>query len=293
MSREQCSIEICENLQNASLIIRGAQWLQHMETVYLVFLIICTLIFIAIISLSVVHLIVVYRRIKEEAIQNDLYFLILLLPIVGGTSLIGLYLPRTADFMFIISLTYLMMCLHKLLNLMRHLYGSRKAIAEYIQSRGMKLKMNVPPLCCCCRCLPQLEPNEKNLRSIEWIVFQSPIIRIIIQFIMVVIYVEHEKLREHKFSVIFRIVNLTQVGFTLQKLIFDLIGSYAFESGPILSNKSKAMYWNGVALIFEMFIMSIVATICVNPERSALFDANIAPKQTDRLHISPIKDQRL
>lgn len=55
--------------------------ISDMETVYLVFLIICTLIFIAIISLSVVHLIVVYRRIKEEAIQNDLYFLILLLPV--------------------------------------------------------------------------------------------------------------------------------------------------------------------------------------------------------------------
>lgn len=34
MSREQCSIEICENLQNASLIIRGAQWLQRKHFFY-------------------------------------------------------------------------------------------------------------------------------------------------------------------------------------------------------------------------------------------------------------------
>lgn len=283
----------------------GEKWLEQLSAVYIVFLVIGSVATAATLILSVIHIYYIFKFVGNEFIQADLYFITVLLPVVASCSLIGMYLPRSAVFMYTICLTYLMLCLIMIVSVMKSLFNGRPAITNYLTSTKQYISLRTPPLCCCCKCLPNLSPTEANLRLIEWLVLQSPITRIILEIIMVILFLEQtyrqtakpiisglevlsmisgtwacqvlirlsqEKLKDYRFGAIFLFINITQVFFTLQKFLFDMLGRFrVFDIDRIIA-ASKAMYWNNVCLTIEMLILGILACYLVHPKRSALFD---------------------
>uniref|UniRef100_A0A915CDH8 Organic solute transporter alpha-like protein n=1 Tax=Parascaris univalens TaxID=6257 RepID=A0A915CDH8_PARUN len=284
----------------------GAVWLQEANAFYLAAIIISTIATVAVVVMAVLHFYYIHYYISNEPIQDNLYYLASLFPIMSVCSLLAMYMPRCSVFMFTICLTYLMVCLIMVFNLLRNLFGSREAISDYLEGENRKILLSVPPLCCCCKCCPPISPTPLSLRHLQWMVVQSPIARITIEVIFVVAFLEQtgydkiviigqileaasmltatwacqmiiivsqDKLQSYCFGTIFRFVNTSQVFVTLQKLIFDLVGKYhGFDSVSILGPIMKALFWNNFTLTLEMCLMAALATYLVSPQRSALFD---------------------
>ncbi|KHN79315.1 Organic solute transporter alpha-like protein 1 [Toxocara canis] len=250
------------------------------------------------------HLYYIRCYVRNEYAQNDLYYLSLLFPMISLCSLLGMYMPRSARFMFTVCTTYLMVCLFMVVALMRDLFGSRAALSEFLTAWNQKISFQAPPLCCCCPCLPKIKPTEKGLRRIERLVLQSPVVRITLEILNIVLFLEDaaydksklvlevlehisflvalygcfilmhlgkEKLRPYQFLPIFLFVNLTQIIITLQREIFIVLGRYILFS-TTRQPYTQAYFWNGFITTFEMLLLQCSATYLLSPRRCAIFN---------------------
>lgn len=284
----------------------GGEWLSHADAVYLVFLGIATAAVVCIIGQAFLHLHHIHYYVSDELVQSNLYYIALLPPILGACSLCGMYLPRSSFFLYTICLTYLMLCLHMMVNLMRCLFKTRAALSCYLTEKQRNISFQKPPFCCCCVCCLSIRPTEQNIRHIEWMVMQAPLLRITLETVLFVSFMERsnynviklivstlevismmtatwgcqilisisqEKLELYRFGTIFKLVNLTHVFFTLQKLIFDIASRFTtFDAENVIQPSVKAMFWNNAVLTLEMLLISILASVLVNQRKSAMFD---------------------
>uniref|UniRef100_A0A915AMJ0 Organic solute transporter alpha-like protein n=1 Tax=Parascaris univalens TaxID=6257 RepID=A0A915AMJ0_PARUN len=93
-------------------------------------------------------------------------------------------------FMFTVCTTYLMVCLFIVVALMRDLFGNRAALSEFLTNWEQNISLQSLPLCCCCSFLPNIESTEKNLRRVERLVLQSPVVRITLEILNIVLFLE-------------------------------------------------------------------------------------------------------
>lgn len=59
---------------------------------------------------------------------------------------------------------------------------------------AVTLKLNTPPLCCCCFCLPTFTVKKRTLKSLKWQVLQVPIILGVVYSLFIVLSSESEEL---------------------------------------------------------------------------------------------------
>uniref|UniRef100_F1L6N9 Organic solute transporter alpha-like protein n=1 Tax=Ascaris suum TaxID=6253 RepID=F1L6N9_ASCSU len=295
----------------------GSVFLQNIEPLYLSALIICSFAVAATVVLAFIHFYHIHSLVPNENVQSDLYYLALVFPIIGCCSLLAMYLPRSSKLMYAVCSTYIMLSLLKVVTLMRDILGSRAALSRYLLGCGEMIRLDSIPFCC--MKLPEISTSEDNIRRLEWLVVQSPIIRILLEVIMVIAFLEQfritvavdivevlsmlaatygchtlmdlgkEKLDSYRFSLIFHIVNTAHIVFTVQKFFFDLSSSLGlFTNGPLLRSLPKAMFWNNCSLTIEMLILSLIATKMVRPEKSDLFSSNFNNTRTS----APTKRQQ-
>uniref|UniRef100_A0A0M3HFA4 Ion_trans domain-containing protein n=1 Tax=Ascaris lumbricoides TaxID=6252 RepID=A0A0M3HFA4_ASCLU len=81
-----------------------------------------------------------------------------------------------------------MLSLLKVVTLMRDILGSRAALSRYLLGCGEMIRLDSIPFCC--MKLPEISTSEDNIRRLEWLVVQSPIIRILLEVIMVIAFLE-------------------------------------------------------------------------------------------------------
>ncbi|KHN73679.1 Organic solute transporter alpha-like protein 3 [Toxocara canis] len=223
--------------------------------------------------------------------------------------LIGMGAPRTSLVMSSLGLLYFLTCLFVLVSLIRNLFGSRDSFSTTLKYDQKEINFQSPPFCCCCFFLPKANSNTKNLRRIEWLVLQAPIVRALIvtfniiavsefredaqQYVhmgemvaigslLLAVFGVHtmarltsDKLSHYGFMTIFRIVDIALLFFTAQQpLLFEniLIRFGVFRCGPMLSAQDNARFICNFVIICEMLLLSWIATIFVSPPRSALFD---------------------
>lgn len=122
----------------------------------------------------------------------------------------GMLIPRAAAFLYAFGLVFFMLCLFVVVTLKCNLFGNRSKMCEYLIHHEKKMKLKVFPFCCCCSCLPSFEPNERNVRRMEWLIFQSPLLRAFLEIINIVVYLELNH-REHVWFTISSLVGISSM----------------------------------------------------------------------------------
>jgi len=202
-----------------------------------------------------------------------------------------------------------MVCLFVVIKLMKSLFGgSIEDVSHFLLVNDRRVQFNTPPFFCCFRrCLPTCAPSIRNLRRIEWMVFQTPIVRTLIAILGVEAFLEgyaqsstiftlinytgllsmviasygchimfnlsQEQLSSYGFSVIFRIVDMAQGMYTILQFVFDQLDKLHFINGMgILPSINVARFWYGFSISVVMFILSVLATVLLRPGRTAMLD---------------------
>uniref|UniRef100_A0A915AP00 Organic solute transporter alpha-like protein n=2 Tax=Parascaris univalens TaxID=6257 RepID=A0A915AP00_PARUN len=279
-------------------------WLQEISAEQAVALSLSTLSTLVVVLFGFMHLHYIRCYVRSGCVQSDLYYLALLIPMISLCSMLGMYMPRSARFMFTVCTTYLMVCLFIVVALMRDLFGNRAALSEFLTNWEQNISLQSLPLCCCCSFLPNIESTEKNLRRVERLVLQSPVVRITLEILNIVLFLEQasydtskimleiiqniscllalygcfilmqlgkEKLRPYQFFPIFLFVSITQIILTLQREIFILIGRY-FIFASTEKPYTYSYFWNCFVTTFEMLILQCSVSFLLSPKRCALFD---------------------
>ncbi|VDL77268.1 unnamed protein product [Nippostrongylus brasiliensis] len=177
-----------------------------------------------------------------------------------------------------------MLCLNMTIILIIRLFGSRRGMAKWMMENDKVLHFDVRPYCCCCHCLPGMLPNETKIRRLTYFVRQSPLVRVILQIVIVILSVEgvsdgsavlqtlnglgvastliavfvchvivtatKDVLTPYNMYVIFRCVDTTQMLYTFQKFILDLIAKNGGMGGlPIASPTMVSRYCHSFAML--------------------------------------------
>uniref|UniRef100_A0A1I8A8Y6 Transmembrane protein n=1 Tax=Steinernema glaseri TaxID=37863 RepID=A0A1I8A8Y6_9BILA len=250
----------------------ASEFLSHLKSSQLVYLIIGSTFTLLIIALGFVHWFFTWHYITKEKRQNKMYFLISLLPVSASCCLVGMYMPRTATIVTSLGILYLLLCLFVLVSLIRHLAGGRTNLAMYLRSsapvvRAFIVASNVIAIA------------EYRQDARKWL--QLSDIGSVASLLLAIFGVHTlarltgEKLSEYKFMKIFRLVDFALLLFTAQQpMIFEniLVRFNVFECGPVLSPHDSAKFMCNFVIICEMLGLSLLATFYLKPSKNALFD---------------------
>ncbi|KAH7709092.1 Protein OSTA-1 [Aphelenchoides avenae] len=164
-------------------------------------------------------------------------------------------IPRAGLFLYAVALVYFMICLFVMVTLMTTLHGSRSAMCEKMRQHNVKL----------------------NIRYGKF--FQiSNVIGIISLFIgswgsYIIIPPGCKHLKSYRFLMLFRIVDLAQLAYSVQKFVLDFLAAVSIiENGPIIPDTAKAQFFTSFLLVCEMLFVSVLATILFRPSRTLFFD---------------------
>ncbi|VBB32478.1 unnamed protein product [Acanthocheilonema viteae] len=276
-------------------------FIKNVQGAQFILILFATVFTFVVLLLAAIHWFHVWLYVAEEKRRNKLYFLLSLFPVSTMCCYIGMISPRTSMVMSSLGVLYFLTCLFILISLIRHLFGSRDTFAAILLLDNKPIDFQSPPFCCCCSFLPKAKSTVRNLRQLEWLVLQAPVVRTMIvtfnviaiaewreaannyiQFsetisvasLLLAIFGVHtlarltsDKLSDYGFMTIFRVIDIALLFFTAQQpVIFEniLIRFNIFKCGPLLSARDNAR--------LEMLLLSLFTSFMVAPSRSALFD---------------------
>ncbi|CCD61134.1 Organic solute transporter alpha-like protein 1 [Caenorhabditis elegans] len=285
----------------------ATEWLANMSVMHVSCLTIAC-VFVAITFLSsFFHLFFVLKYVSNERIRNDMYALIFMFPITTFASLVGMFIPRAAIFLYAVSLVYFMFTLFIMVTLLFNIFGGRQEMSAYLLQRNIRVNFTVPPLCFF-KFLPTVESTDQNLRRIEWLVFQTPIIRTLLELVSVVVSMEQEGRREsvwfvfsqlmallsmciafygcyvmvplgrekhapYRFDFLFRTCDIAQCIYTIQKFVFEFAAAVGLiTSDRYLPAAAKALWWASFMCTWEMMLLSALCSYCLRPAKCKFFD---------------------
>ncbi|VDL64300.1 unnamed protein product [Nippostrongylus brasiliensis] len=190
--------------------------------------------------LALAHWYYVYSFVSIETRRNKLYWLVTLFPVSTGCCLIGMVAPRTSLIMTAMGILYYLMCLFVIVSLCRHLFGGRSSFSSSLQFEARPIDFRSPPFCCLLPFLPTAESTEKNIRRLEWLVLQAPVVRalIIVSDIIAVAEMREEAKTFLRYSDVFSVGSLLLAIFgvhTLARVTSWLqlkieLGPYGYEA---------------------------------------------------------------
>uniref|UniRef100_A0AC34RJD7 Uncharacterized protein n=1 Tax=Panagrolaimus sp. JU765 TaxID=591449 RepID=A0AC34RJD7_9BILA len=282
-------------------------WMTHIPAYYVICIAVGIFLTLICLTLSIVHLYFVYNHVSIEAVQTDMYWLVFMCPIIAVCGAIGMVVPRTATFLYAVALVYFMLCIFTNVSLMLTLHGGRQNLVKKLLARNKKVNMRIFPLGCCLFCVPKLKPTDRVFRRIEWLVFQSPLLRIFLEILNLIVFMEVGNrvgtffqitnalgmislfvaswgsymiiplggyhLKPYKFTLMFHIVDTAQLIYSIQKVVFDFCAGVDWiQSDGLITASSKAQFWMSFLLTLEMFSVSIVSTFIFRPSQTAFFD---------------------
>lgn len=200
-----------------------------------------------------------------------------------------------------------MFTLFIMVTLLFNIFGGRQEMSAYLLQRNIRVNFSVPPLCFC-KFLPTVESTDQNLRKIEWLVFQTPIIRTLLELVSVVVSMEQEGRREsiwfvfsqllallsmciafygcyvmvplgrekhapYRFDFLFRTCDIAQCIYTIQKFVFEFAAAVGLiTSDRFLPAAAKALWWASFMCTWEMMLLSALCSYCLRPAKCKFFD---------------------
>ncbi|CAJ0600894.1 unnamed protein product [Cylicocyclus nassatus] len=244
---------------------------------------------------------------SNEEIRSGMYYLVMMPPVTVATSLMAMFIPRSAGFLSAVTTTYYMICMFMIVQLMFDMYGCRRALARYLKRNRIKIKLAVPPYASYCTCLPEIRPRLRNILNIEACILQTVIVRIVLQILELIAYFELRH-RHHVFFTISNLVNIISMYISLyfayvlievakdrlepyrfallfkiqdsimslpahQKLILDLVVALDWiKNVKNLPASNVAMFYLNFLLIWEFLLVSLFSTYAFEPDKTKLFD---------------------
>ncbi|KAK0415966.1 hypothetical protein QR680_012222 [Steinernema hermaphroditum] len=284
-----------------------SQWMQIIDVTDAVLLTTSTFCSTIVVTVAFIQFYLVNKYVREENVRHNLWWIVFMLPITSFCSLLGMYFPRSGMFLFILAICYLMVCLMIIAHLMQNLFGGRFAMVEYMRENNMDFKLSVPPFCCCLKFLRPIQPTERNVEILEWLVSQTVFVRIILEVGTMVAFLEEMyqyhiyytladvvcvisllvsiyaceilmpiadvKLKGFRVRALFNAVNVTQVLFTMQKMVFDNLLKFGVLSpGSLMLDESRSQFYSSALFCIEAFLISIWILVILNPNKTKLFD---------------------
>uniref|UniRef100_A0A158PAX8 Organic solute transporter alpha-like protein 3 n=1 Tax=Angiostrongylus cantonensis TaxID=6313 RepID=A0A158PAX8_ANGCA len=302
------------------------EFLTNLEPFQVVLLAIAGAFTFVVCSLALVHWYYVYSFVSVETRRNKLYWLITLFPVSTACCLVGMLAPRTSLIMTALGILYYLMCLFVIVSLCRrvkpmHLFGGRSSFSNSLRFDARPIDFRSPPFCCLLPYLPTAKSSEKNIRRLEWLVLQAPVVRalIIVSDIIAVaemreaaktflrysdifsvgslllaIFGVHtlarvtsNKLSDYCFMTVFRFVDVSLLFFTAQQpMLFQniLVRFDLIKCGRLLTAQENATFVCNFVIICEMFVLSLLATVLLAPRKNAMFDNYRMLKTPTSLH---------
>lgn len=281
----------------------------HLTPTQLVLICIAGILAIGVFSVGVFQFYYVYNYCSSGKRRTKLYYLASLLPVSTSMCLIAMYCPRATLIASSLGILYFLLCLFTMVSLIRHLSKGRTTLANDLQTDSKLICYRSPPLCCCLFCLPQSRPTIQNLKRLEYMVLQAPIVRTIIVLgqiiataearehalkwlqifeyasilsIMLAIFGMHTlarlisgRLQEYGFNQIFRIIDVALMLFTTQHpLIFQniFVRFGVIHCATTLSSQDYARFICNFVIIVELALLCLLSTFLISPDRNKLFD---------------------
>nr|XP_039267491.1 organic solute transporter subunit alpha-like [Styela clava] len=195
-----------------------------------------------------------YRRRRMSVLQAGIP------PIFTLTAVVGTFFPRGNLMIDFVCSIYFGFAMHALLNLMVNYYGGITAMLKRL--RDVRVKISTPPVCCCCRCLPEVPMTRKTFKYLYCLTFQAAASRPVVLF--------------------FRGVFVLDPTFSINELIFTVVlaismltGMWALiilrgVSSTVLSHfniTAKFFCFQAVLLIsnIQPFVLKLASLPCVLP----------------------------
>ncbi|CAJ0582401.1 unnamed protein product, partial [Mesorhabditis spiculigera] len=290
---------------------KSSDYWEAMPALYKTFNSIQALMLLIIFALTIKMIIDILRLIRDDLVQSDMLTVITTPFNVALCCALGNIFPRSADFLYSIGLVVLMSSLYRVISLLYNAYGGVNNFSSWLLSRGNgRIRLSVPPMCCCCKCLPSPSATPRNLRRLRWVAMQSPLVRIVVQIILLImtmeevpldsksnqlvtqiglistlfgIYITHvmlhnakEFLDEHGMVVLLRSADVAQGLYTGLKSIFDLLARNSdFGNTDFMSSEASGNFFFNFAATVLFLILAIVQFIYVRPSRSKLFELRV------------------
>ncbi|TKR75926.1 hypothetical protein L596_017146 [Steinernema carpocapsae] len=317
-----------------------SQWMQMIDVTDAVLLTTSTFCSTVVITVAFIQFYLVNKYVNEENVRHNLWWIVFMLPCTfgrredvrgmiawGKTRQRGFFrwsvlsdnvdhqfllahgdvLSSFGMFLFILAICYLMVCLMIIAHLMQNLFGGRFSMVEFMRENNLEFKLSVPPFCCCFKFLRPVQPTERNVEILEWLVSQTVFVRIILEVGTMVAFLEETyqyhiyytladvicvisllisifaceilmpiadaKLKGYSIRSLFNAVNVTQVLFTMQKIVFDnLLKFGVLTPGALVLDESRSQFYSSALFCIEAFLISIWLLIILNPNKTKLFD---------------------
>ncbi|KAH7726856.1 Protein OSTA-1 [Aphelenchoides avenae] len=278
----------------------GEWWseLSGSEYAAVVFAIIFTLLSL---FLACLHSWCVYHYVSNASTRSDLYWVVFMCPTVASCATVSMAIPKAATFLLAVAFTYLMMCMFVVCSLTVSMCGGLRDMSVKLCQVGVKINpWQFPFACCFAYCLPKWKATEANIRRIQWVIFSSVIIRVMLEIMNVVVFLEIGTRMDMFFTIsqvfsiactivgfygsdmlipigtiilpgyrlkfLFKLIDYSQLAYTIYRVGFDLC---VFVDDYFVQRSS---FWSSFILTLHMLIVSSLATHFLRPTQTALFD---------------------
>ncbi|TMS35684.1 hypothetical protein L596_003031 [Steinernema carpocapsae] len=180
----------CTNGQ--ALIPPASVYLQELSTTFSVTIVAASLLCFTTISLAVLHVIYIHTYVTDTYRRGFVLFLAGTSPFVSMLSLTSMFIPRTWFLSHLLGFLYFSMALWVIICLLMHIVDGRHSVVKKMAESSARITVQTPPFCCCLPCLPKLEMETKKIRFCEFMVLQSPCVRLVATIISLILYFEYQ-----------------------------------------------------------------------------------------------------
>lgn len=265
---------------------------------------------IANIGLFIHHLIVINRFVSSEDRRIYLKWIAFLFPFTSVAAGTAASVPRSIPLMQVFISLYLARVMFTFVHYVRDLWGGRAKLVESLQQSNTKIKISTSPLCCCCVFLPLLEPTGRNVKIVERLATQIGFIRPLVTYVSLVglsdmggtsdsrtqfqTYVNviniisavismwgltilttlsKEPLKHYSVFPMFKVIQLVIACANIQSAVLKILASQdVITCSDVLPAGARAEVWHHLALIIEVFLLSLAVTWFCGARHNAVFD---------------------
>ncbi|XP_076060320.1 organic solute transporter subunit alpha [Oratosquilla oratoria] len=108
----------------------------------------------------------------HKSFRTHILWITSVYPFMALMSVIGLVVPRAHNILNAVKITYMSIGISHFADLTLLMFGSEGVMLSALEGRNFNLRL--PPLCCCCVCLPTPPITKRRFQLVKWMVWQLP-----------------------------------------------------------------------------------------------------------------------